>query len=79
MTVAEAATGFRFVTRPDHTALGGRFADHWGNDRFEPPAPSPSVANRRAHHDDGWWARDRRPYACDDGIPEDFTEVDPEP
>jgi hypothetical protein len=79
MIVAETDDGHRFVTQPDHAALVGLFADHWGKDDFEAPAPAPSVAIAAHTHDDGWWARDRRPYLRDDGTPENFTEIDADP
>lgn len=79
MIVAETASGYRFVTQPDHAALAGRFADHWGTERFALPEPSPAVAIAAYTHDDGWWDRDRRPRLGDDGNPEDFTDVPPEP
>lgn len=79
MIVAEADDGYRFVTQPDHAALVGLFADHWGNDEFEAPDPSPSVAIAAHTHDDGWWSRDRRPHLRDDGTPENFTEIDAGP
>lgn len=79
MIVAPTGGGVRFVTQPDHAALAGQFADHWGNDAFERPEPSPAVAIAAHVHDDGWWGRDRRPRLGDDGTPVDFTEVPPEP
>lgn len=79
MIVAETDDGYRFVTQPDHAALVGLFADHWGNDTFEAPEPSPAVAIAAHTHDDGWWDRDRRPHVRDDGAPENFTQIDADP
>jgi hypothetical protein len=79
MIVAETDDGYRFVTQPDHAALVGLLADHWGNEEFEAPEPSPSVAIAAHTHDDGWWPRDRRPYLREDGTPENFTEIDADP
>jgi hypothetical protein len=79
MIVAETDDGYRLVTQPDHAALVGQFADRWGNDAFAAPEPSPAVAIAAHTHDDGWWARDRRPYLCEDGTPENFTEIDADP
>jgi len=73
--VAETADGFRFVTQPDHAALAGQFADHWGNDAFEPPEPAAAVALAAYAHDDGWWPYDRRPHLDSDGRPVDFREM----
>lgn len=78
MIVAGDADRVQFVTQPDHAALVGHFADHWGNDAFARPEPSPAVAIAAHVHDDGWFDRDRRPYLRNDGTPEDFTEVPPE-
>lgn len=75
MIVAQTAEGYRFVTQPDHAAMVGSFADHWGNDAFEAFEPSLSVAIAAHVHDDGWWPRDRRPRLRDDGTPERFTEI----
>lgn len=79
MILAEAPGGTRFVTQPDHAALAGTFADHWGgveNDRipFQRPAPSSAVRFAAHAHDDGWWSADREPR-LDDGTPLAFHDV----
>ena len=78
MIVAETEEAYRFVTQPDHAALAGRFAERWGNDRFDAPAPAATIL--AAHdHDDGWTAYDRRPHLHDDGTPVDFREMSADP
>jgi hypothetical protein len=75
--VAETPETYRLVTQPDHAALAGQFADHWGSDAFGRPAPAPSVAIAAHVHDDGWWRHDRRPHRGDGGAPENFTALPP--
>lgn len=75
MIVAESAETYRFITQPDHAALAGQFADHWGGDTFERPNPVPSAAVAAHTHDDGWWQHDRRPRLGGDGTPVNFTEL----
>lgn len=77
MIVAETADGYQFVTQPDHAALAGQFADRWGNDRFDPPAPRAALVAAAYEHDLGWWAYDRRPHLAD-GTPVDFREMPPD-
>ncbi|MFB6353671.1 MAG: DUF3891 family protein [Halobacteriales archaeon] len=77
MIVAETPRGYRFVTQPDHARLAGQFAGQWGGDGFERPAPLPAVAMAAHVHDDGWFARDRRPYRRPDGTPQPFTDLPP--
>lgn len=77
MIIAETPNEFRFVTQPDHADLAGAFADRWGNDRFERPTPTASMAIAAYHHDTGWEAYDRRPHLHDDGRPVDFREMPP--
>lgn len=42
------------IRQVDHSALAGEFTRHWGNDRFERPAPLEPIALASALHDDGW-------------------------
>lgn len=72
MIVAETGDHLRFVTQPDHADLAGRFADHWGNDRFDRPEPYPAVMIAAYNHDIGWWEYDRGPHLGEDGSPIDF-------
>lgn len=74
MIVAETETGFQLTTQPAHAALTGQFARHWGNDRFEAPAPEAAVVIAATTHDDGWLRYDRRPRIGDD-TPLDFREM----
>lgn len=74
MIVAETETGFRLTTQPAHAALTEQFAQHWGNDRFEVPAPKAATVIAATAHDDGWLRYDRRPHLGDDA-PLDFREM----
>jgi hypothetical protein len=74
MIVAETETGFQLTTQPAHAALTGQLARHWGNDRFEAPAPEAASVIAATTHDDGWLRFDRRPR-LDDGDPLDFKEM----
>ncbi len=42
------------VTMSEHTALAGRFARAYGNDRFEPVEPRDEMVYLVEHHDQGW-------------------------
>ncbi|MGQ0550874.1 MAG: DUF3891 family protein [Armatimonadota bacterium] len=50
------------IRQLDHSALSGEFARHWGNERFERPAPLEPVALASARHDEGWRGPDDEPY-----------------
>ncbi len=73
--VTESPSGYRFVTQPAHARLAGRFAERWGDGRFERPAPRPAVVAAAHTHDDGWWPYDRRPHLDDEGDPVTFTSL----
>ena len=75
MIVAETEDRWRFVTQPDHAALAGRFAAHWGNDAFDRPRPRLPMLVAARDHDDGWWAYDRHPHLDENGRPVDFREL----
>ncbi len=49
------------VTQPEHGALAGRLAVHWGNAGFARPAARQALLIAAAHHDDGWLELDRGP------------------
>jgi len=68
MLIAHGDDHYRFITQPDHAALAGQFAEHWGNDTFERPDPYAAMALVAATHDDGWWKYDRKPHIGDDGL-----------
>lgn len=74
MIVTESAGRYRFVTQPDHGAISGRLARHWGNDAFAPPERRHPVRVAAETHDQGWTNYDLRPR-FDDGDPVDFTQV----
>ncbi|MFB6228947.1 MAG: DUF3891 family protein [Halobacteriales archaeon] len=77
MIVAETGDHVRFVTQPDHADLAGRFADRWGNERFDRPEPYPEVMIAAYNHDVGWWEYDRGPHLGEDGRPIDFRGMPP--
>ncbi|WP_415381044.1 DUF3891 family protein [Halosimplex sp. TS25] len=86
MIVAETAEGYQFVTQPDHAALAGQFADHWGTDdtgpdttQFDRPDPFAPLALAAYAHDTGWRDFDRHPRLSDDGEPIDFREMPADP
>ncbi|WP_436927379.1 DUF3891 family protein [Halosimplex amylolyticum] len=86
MIVAETAEGYQFVTQPDHAALAGQFADHWGTRggrsgtvEFDRPDPFAPLALAAYAHDTGWRDYDRHPRLGDDGDPIDFREMPPGP
>ena len=52
-SAAEGADHF-VITMDQHTALSGRFAEHFGNERFEPVAPRALMLHVIKYHDIGW-------------------------
>lgn len=74
MIVTASADQYRLITQNDHSRQVGRLARHWGNDRFEPPAPHQSMIIAAAIHDNGWWAYDLQPRLVD-GAPGDILDV----
>jgi hypothetical protein len=64
------------ITQPDHAALAGVLAEHWGNERFAVPAPRAALVCAAAHHDDGWHELDSRPmYNAAERRPAHFIEL----
>jgi hypothetical protein len=49
------------VTQPDHAAIAGTLARHWGNQEFATPLASEALICAAEHHDDGWLELDGRP------------------
>ncbi|MEF8852617.1 MAG: DUF3891 family protein [Haloarculaceae archaeon] len=78
MIVADLGSRYQFVTQPDHAALAGQFADHWGGAAAR-PEPFESLVIAAYHHDVGWEAYDRRPRLDDDGDPVDFRDMPADP
>ncbi|WP_435156716.1 DUF3891 family protein [Haladaptatus sp. DFWS20] len=74
MLIAEGDDQYRFITQPDHAALAGQFAEHWGNNTFERPTPFAAMTLVAANHDNGWWEYDRTPHLLDGDIV-DFVSV----
>lgn len=75
-----------FITQPDHAAVSGFFAAHWGNDEFTRPgfyAPSKDPEKLRAEtvlgiaeHDNGWWEWEATlGEDTEDGLPKGLTAV----
>ena len=56
MIVQSAAEGAEHfvITMDQHTALSGRFAEHFGNERFEPVEPRALMLHVIKNHDIGW-------------------------
>lgn len=70
--------GYLLARHQDHARLAGRFAAHWGNAGFPPPAPPGSgtladIVTAVARHDDAWEARDAAPFLTREGRPSAFT------
>lgn len=69
-------SGYLLVGHQEHARLAGRFAAHWGNADFPPPAPPavlPEILRAVTHHDDAWAARDATPFLTREGRPSAFT------
>ncbi|GGM56843.1 hypothetical protein J2752_000920 [Halarchaeum rubridurum] len=76
MIVTEAGERYRFVTQPDHAALSGRFARHWGGEAVVVPDPRLPFVVAAETHDQGWSDYDCRPRLDGEGDPVDFVAVD---
>jgi len=73
------------VSQPDHGAVAGFLAAHWGNDDFAQPGrlQAPDGGRLRseivvaiAEHDNGWWEWVAQPEMSDvDGLPLDLRDV----
>ena len=75
----------RFVAQPDHAALAGLLAAHWGGGDFAPPggyAPCEDPEALRAEtifgiaqHDNGWWESEADPELdAADSLPQHFLD-----
>jgi hypothetical protein len=65
------------VTQPDHAALAGALAQHWGNPEFSPGSRQQSLIAAATRHDDGWATIDGAPAILEaEGRPAHFLEVD---
>ncbi|MBI4278440.1 MAG: DUF3891 family protein [Armatimonadetes bacterium] len=53
--------GYLLIRQTDHALLSGRFAAHWGNERFARPEPFESCHLAAALHDFGWGAWEKQP------------------
>lgn len=74
------------ITQPDHAAVSGYLAAHWGNGEFARPgyyAASPNPEQLRAEtilgiaeHDNGWWEWEADPQLDPgDGLPLHLTDL----
>lgn len=74
---SDAATGRHFaITMDQHTALAARFAEAFGNARFEPVAPREPVLFMVRHHDHGWAELDAAaPVNPATGLPYNLVET----
>ena len=74
------------VTQPDHSALAGYLAAHWGNAVFSRPGAYGAVLDPErlraeavfaiAEHDNGWWEWEANPdHSVEDGFPLGLGEV----
>ncbi len=64
------------VRQPDHAALAGALAEHWGNHRFTTPAAREALICAAAHHDDGWLELDGQPmFNREQARPAHFVEL----
>jgi len=74
-----------FITQPDHAAVSGYMAAHWGNDVFTRPGyyaqcPDPEKLRAEtvlgiAEHDNGWWEWEASPVTDPDGLPQGLAAV----
>jgi hypothetical protein len=65
------------VTQPDHAALAGDLAPHWGNERFVVGDRRQSLIAAATRHDDGWASIDDGPAVLEsEGRPAHFLELD---
>jgi hypothetical protein len=80
MLKSRAGNELWLISQPDHAAVSGYLAAHWGNDAFARPgyfAPAPDPDRLRAEillaiaeHDNGWWEWEADPQLHpDDGLP----------
>ncbi len=76
----------RCITQPDHAAVAGFLAAHWGNQLFKRPGHFADAADAEllraevifgiAQHDNGWWEWEATPELNDsDGLPLDLADV----
>jgi Protein of unknown function (DUF3891) len=65
------------VTQPDHAAVAGALAQHWGNPEFAPGSRQQSLIAAATRHDDGWATIDGAPAILEaEGRPAHFLELD---
>src|ERR1700744_6311636 len=69
----ETETGYWLVTHADQARLAGKFAEHWGNEKFARPEPRAHVLKGISQHDDGWATRDAAPQITRQGKPSAFS------
>ncbi len=74
--VTRRAGSLVLVTQPDHAAIAGVLARHWGNQQFATPAAREALVCAAEHHDDGWLELDARPmFNHEQARPAHFVEL----
>jgi hypothetical protein len=71
----DAGGDFLLITQPDHAALAGELAAHFGNARFFRPSPRESLLTAVSLHDSGWTLHDNEPTLNVGGLPLDVFET----
>jgi len=60
------------ILQVDHSKVTGWLASHWGNDKFERPAPYAAMVLAAQEHDSGWWDWEIKPSLNNEGLPPDY-------
>lgn len=71
MIVTDGPNCYRTITQADHAEISGKIAEHWGNNKFDIPAPRHSMIIAAYNHDVGWREHDIKPRVHK-GEPENF-------
>ena len=60
------------ILQVDHSRVTGWLASHWGNDKFDRPAPYAAMVLAAQEHDSGWWDWEIKPTLNSEGLPPDY-------
>ena len=60
------------ILQVDHSKITGWLASHWGNDKFDRPAPHAAMVLAAQEHDSGWWDWEIKPTLDSEGLPPDY-------
>lgn len=60
------------ILQVDHSKVTGWFAAHWGNEKFDRPAPYAAMVLAAQEHDTGWWDWEIKPQLSSEGLPPDY-------